>query len=85
MEASLSSIMSDTSNLTKALMDKMTSDLSQPCGKACSVQDWLEDGFCLDLSNFEIGAPFPQCKAPENQCDCKPQETLVTIKSQDPC
>ena len=37
MEASLSSIMSDTNNLTKALMDKMTKDLAEPCSKACSV------------------------------------------------
>ena len=85
MESSLSSIMSDTNNLTKALMDKMTKDLSQPCGQACSVQDWLDDGFCLCLNNFEIGAPFPQCKPCEKETKCKPQETLVSIKAADPC
>ena len=36
MESALSSLMADTNNLTKALMDKMTKDISKP-DESCTL------------------------------------------------
>jgi len=85
MESALSSLMMDTNNLTKALMDKMTKDCSKPDDKGCTLQDRLDNGFTLSLDNFEVGGLVPECKpAPEPKCECKSPATITIAKS-DPC
>ena len=89
MESALSSLMADTNNLTKALMDKMTKDISKPDEKGCTLQDRLDNGFTLSLDNFEVGGLVPDCKpappAPEQpKCNAGCPAT-VTISKVDPC
>ena len=87
MESALSNLMADTNNLTKALMDKMTKDISKP-DEACTMQDRLNNGFTLSLENFEVGGLVPDCKpAPIEQPKCNnscPPAT-VTLTKVDPC
>ena len=87
MESALSSLMADTNNLTKALMDKMTKDISKPDDKGCTLQDRLDNGFTLSLDNFEVGGLVPDCKpAPPEQPKCNAGcPATVTISKVDPC
>ena len=84
--------MKDTNNLTKALMDKMTKEISNPDEKGCTLQDRLENGFTLALENFEVGGLVPECK-PESKKEgdgksdggCKSSPTTITITPGDSC
>ena len=92
MESNLTNLVKDTNNLTKALMDKMTKEISKPDEKGCTLQDRLDNGFTLALENFEVGGLVPECKpATESKkegnsdCGCKSSQATITITPGDSC
>ena len=94
MESQLNNLVKDTNNLTKALMDKMTKEISKPDEKGCTLQDRLDNGFTLALENFEVGGLVPECKpatASESKKEgnsdggCKSSTATITITPGDSC
>ena len=86
--------MNDTNNLTKALMDKMTKDISKPDEKGCTLEDRLNNGFTLSLDNFEVEGLVPECKpapAPAEKpkegsgSGCNSSPATITITKADTC